>query len=179
MGTNYYRLKDPWTSLRLEMGPAHDRITLWETGANAGTLTVSKGLGKAVALQFTTEEEDGSAALHTHWGGTERGSVVTENRDLLSGATVISEDGEVMKVEDVRRRDRARRSDGTPINRHPGSPWNHQFCDACYKIFESGREPRRVLTAERKRCCNCGEENTSGIYYRAHPKMFRGCQEGA
>jgi len=34
---------------RLEEGPAHDRVTVWQDGGNCGTLTVKKGTGKYLA----------------------------------------------------------------------------------------------------------------------------------
>lgn len=52
MSTEYYCLKPPLTSLRLEEGEGHDRITVWERGACAGTLTLSSGAGSVVAGLF-------------------------------------------------------------------------------------------------------------------------------
>lgn len=51
MATGYYSLTPPITSLRLEQGH-HDRLTVWDSGGNAGTLTLCSGHGKLVASLF-------------------------------------------------------------------------------------------------------------------------------
>ena len=40
MGTNFYALHDPITSIKLESNGAHTKITIWINHANAGTLTI-------------------------------------------------------------------------------------------------------------------------------------------
>lgn len=115
MSTSYYRLKEPFTSLRLQEGPGHDRITLWENGANCGTLTVSKGRGRMVARSFAEYADDSRCPLRTHWGGPDHGAVVTVNDpDISDDATVISEYGDVLTVREVKARDGTRRRDGWP-----------------------------------------------------------------
>lgn len=51
MSTSYYALTPPITYLRLVQGH-HDRLTVWDSGGNAGTLTLSSGHGKKLALLF-------------------------------------------------------------------------------------------------------------------------------
>lgn len=40
MSTHYYELKHPWSSIRCEDNAKHCKISVWESGALAGTLTV-------------------------------------------------------------------------------------------------------------------------------------------
>ena len=115
MSTSYYDLVEGITSLHLEEGPAHDRLTVWENGANAGTLTLSRGSGKWVARLFADRTGDIDCPLRTHWGGSAVGSVVTENRrGLADDYCVVSEYGDVLTVGQVRARAGARRKDGMP-----------------------------------------------------------------
>lgn len=37
------------TSVRIEAGPGHDFLTVWNRGGNSGELTVNKGDGKTIA----------------------------------------------------------------------------------------------------------------------------------
>ena len=45
----------------------------------------------------------------------------------------------------------------------------HAVCDPCFGELEPGRVPYRFVEAHREleRCCNCGQQTRSGIYYRA------------
>lgn len=115
MSTSYYRLSDPFTSIRLEEGVGHDRLTVWEQGANCGTLTFSRGMGKRIARLFAIHEEDNECPLRTHWGGKERGAIVTVNDpEIADSCTVISEYGDVLTVAQVKARDGQHRKDGMP-----------------------------------------------------------------
>ena len=115
MSTSYYRLIEPITSLRLEEGLGHDRLTIFENGANAGTLTLTKGLGRRVAGCFSQHEDDSQCPMRTHWGGKDRGAVVTVNDVTLpDDATVISEYGDILTVAQVKARDGRKRTDGYP-----------------------------------------------------------------
>ena len=115
MSTSYYRLIEPFTSVRLECGQRHDRLTVFEMGANCGTLTLNAGTGKIVASLFALHQEDNMCPLRTHWGGASRGSIVTVNDDSMpDDATVLSEYGDVLTVAQVKARDGAGRDDGMP-----------------------------------------------------------------
>ena len=104
MSTAYYRLRDPITSLALKEGPAHDRLRIWEHGL-AGELVLSSGVGRTVArMFFSTDADDAHCAIHTYYGGAERGCVVTVNDlTLLDSAVVLDGDtDEVLTVGEVK-----------------------------------------------------------------------------
>lgn len=102
MSTSYYHLKEPITSIRIEEGVGHDHLTVWEHGANAGTLMLSKGLGKKVALCFAEEVDDAHAPIRTHFGGKGRGCVVTVQKEHLHPNTMlIDEYGTLFRVADI------------------------------------------------------------------------------
>ena len=102
MSTSYYHLRPPISSLRLEEGVGHDRITLFEKGANCGTLTVSKGMGRTIASFFADEVDDNLAPIRTHYGGKGRGCVVTvHDENLHPQAVLIDEYGMPHKVRDI------------------------------------------------------------------------------
>lgn len=105
MSTSYYRLQQPFTSIRLEesIGP-HDKVTVWENGANCGTLVLTRGFGRRVVRLFSeTEYDDSRCPLRTHFGGSATGTMVTVNdRDLPDSATVIDEYGRPFKVFEVK-----------------------------------------------------------------------------
>lgn len=50
------------------------------------------------------------------------------------------------------------------------SLWNHYVCEECFKRLRPDREPVRVMDKETAPCCFCGNEHSSGIYYRSDPK---------
>ena len=115
MSTSYYRLVEPFTSIRLREEPGHDRATFWESGANCGTLTVSRGVGARLALLFANREDDHACPMRTHWGGRDQGSVVTVNdTSLADDVTLISDYGQVLTVAEVKARTGQRRKDGWP-----------------------------------------------------------------
>lgn len=103
MSTSYHYLRGPLTSLRLEEGPAHDRLTVFEAGANAGTLTLSLGTGRLLALALADEQDDFHCPMRTHFGGAGVSCVVTENvRGLDPALTLVSDEGEVLTVAEIR-----------------------------------------------------------------------------
>lgn len=56
--------------------------------------------------------------------------------------------------------------------------WTHALCGACWTELNPDspyREPVRMQTEEREteKCCRCGFDTRSGIYYRADPKTLR------
>lgn len=64
---------------------------------------------------LTKYEDDGDCPMRTHWGGSEVGSIVTENENNLPDEMiVISEYGDLLTVREVRARQGAKRKDGAP-----------------------------------------------------------------
>jgi len=115
MSTSYYRLSSPITHLRIEDQVGHDKISVWVNHGLAGALVVSKRETKEVVRMFVCYEDDSICPLRTHWGGRERGAVVTVNDATLPDkAMVISEYGDLLSVADVKARDGAKRDDGMP-----------------------------------------------------------------
>lgn len=103
MSTSYYYIQEPITSLRLEEGPGHDRLTVWQSGANAGTLVLTKGSARTIISLFAEHAEDDRCPMRTHFGGVEVGCVVTENvRGLDPSLILISEYGELFTVAQIR-----------------------------------------------------------------------------
>lgn len=106
MSTSYYHFRPPITSVRVEEGPSHDRITVFESKANAGTLTVSRGLGKVIASFFAYEVDDNKAPMRTHFGGKGRGCVVTvQDPHLHDDTFLIDEFGQVYTVRAIKQFD--------------------------------------------------------------------------
>ena len=48
--------------------------------------------------------------------------------------------------------------------------WTQPVCDPCYATKEPEREPFRMKEPELERCCFCGKQTLSGIYYRVDPR---------
>lgn len=55
MSTYYRDLKEPWSSIRVDLAGLHYKITPWEEGAKAGELYVSFRNKDAVLSQFFTD----------------------------------------------------------------------------------------------------------------------------
>ncbi len=70
---------------------------------------------KSFVGMFAEYEEDNECPLRTHWGGKDRGAIVTVNdEEIADEAIVISEYNEILTVAEVKARDGARRADGMP-----------------------------------------------------------------
>ena len=112
MSTSYYGLYKPLTCLRIECSnQEHTRLSVWICGGHAGTLTVPTQTLKNFLMLFCS---DHNCLLRTHWGGKDRGSVVTVLHDAPDETIVISEYGQLLTVGQVKARDGAKRSDGMP-----------------------------------------------------------------
>jgi len=50
--------------------------------------------------------------------------------------------------------------------------WTQPVCDPCYLSAEPERIPVRIHETMRsnERCCFCGDDTRSGIYYRVDPR---------
>ena len=96
MGTYYHQLKEPWSGIRVVDNGHHTRITLWQDGANAGTLAV--------------RSENKSEAVRTFLGPaafkrSARGGGMTEMMRLIQeprGRVAVSEyHDEVVPMSDL------------------------------------------------------------------------------
>jgi hypothetical protein len=106
MSTSYYHFIHPVTSVKINEGPVHDRVTVFESHAQTGTLTVSKGMGKKFASFFAEEVDDNLAPMRTHFGGKGRGCVVTIHDEHLHPDTyLIDEYGSVFTVAEIKAMD--------------------------------------------------------------------------
>lgn len=98
MTTSYYYLREPISSLRVEDAGPHTRVTVFEEGANVGTLTVRDP--RAFLWMFADGSEP---AMRAHFGGEAVGVVVTELvRGLDPMLQLISEYGDLRTVADIR-----------------------------------------------------------------------------
>lgn len=106
MSTSYYHLSAPITSIRLEEGHSHDRVTIFETHANTGTLTFSKGIGRTVVSFFADEVDDNICPIRTHFGGKGRGCIVTiQDQHLHDDMMLVSEYGQPFTVKQIKEMD--------------------------------------------------------------------------
>ena len=102
MSTSYYRFRTPISSVRIEEGGGHDILTIFESGANSGTLVVSKGKGRTIASFFADEVDDNLAPIRTHFGGKGVGCIVTcNNPELDKDECLIDEYGNVFRVSEI------------------------------------------------------------------------------
>jgi len=103
MGTSYRGLREPWSSIEVEYLHTHTRITLWEHGGYAGTLTVQKDWDSEAIASFVERADDLHCPMRTYWGGEDTGTVVVENcPDMPDDRVLVSESGQVVTVGDVR-----------------------------------------------------------------------------
>ena len=66
-------------------------------------------------MLFVDRADDGDCPMRTHWGGRDRGCVVTENaKGLDPETTLVSEYGEPLTVGQIRGRAGHVRKDGWP-----------------------------------------------------------------
>lgn len=101
MSTEYYLLRKPITSLRLEPQGRHFKLSIWINHALAGELVLSDELSEVLTLFM---EREGAPALQRYWGGLKEGVVVKENvKNLCETQQVISEYGELTTVGEVRK----------------------------------------------------------------------------
>ena len=116
MSTSYYRIAKPVSALQIHDNTDKlDTIEFWIAGEYAGALTMDKHHVKSFVRKFTEYTDDFHCPLRTHWGGRDRGAIVTVNDDeIADDDLVISEDGELLTVTQVKARDGAKRKDGFP-----------------------------------------------------------------
>jgi hypothetical protein len=101
MSTSYYCTKPPVSAVRVDEGPEHDLIHIWEAGAKAGTLTVARGRGLTVARMFFNLDESQAPFITWGMGG---GKVGREDLlRLVENCCLMSEYGEIVWLADLRR----------------------------------------------------------------------------
>lgn len=106
MSVSYYRLRSPFTSARLEEGPGHDRLSLWESHALSGVLTLTKGKGREALLAFT-ETETAFPPAHSWYGGKGIGTQISfRDSELADLDCMVSETGEIFTVAELKARTR-------------------------------------------------------------------------
>ena len=111
MSTEYYKLRKPFTYLYLTREGDRDRLVVWIANFESGTLTIPSRHTKDILRSFF---DDYVPVLRTHWGGKDRGAIVTVEEELPNKAVVLSEYGELLTVAQVRARAGATRRDGMP-----------------------------------------------------------------
>ena len=100
MSTEFYPLKNPISSLRVEAAGDHVRISVWDRGALAGTLTVRAADAPAYILMFADERV---VTMHRHYAGSGQGFEITEPEPPLDPKQcLVSEKGDVWTVAEVR-----------------------------------------------------------------------------
>lgn len=57
MSTGFHRMNPPVTSVRLDEGPGHDRVSVWTDHGLSGTLTVTAGQGRRLCLVLTRADQ--------------------------------------------------------------------------------------------------------------------------
>jgi len=111
MSTSYYKLRNPFTHLELEHTGGHNHLRVWVDHGLSGTLVIpDRYFAEALRTLFI----EYPPALRTHWGGKDKGAIVTVNEELPEKAVVLSEYGELMTVAQVKARAGATRKDGMP-----------------------------------------------------------------
>ena len=101
MSTEFYPFKSGISSVRLECGPGHDVIGVWQDGAKTGELTVTKGTGKELIFLFVS---DTAAFNVVNAGlGLRKVHVFPSGSSMKPYQFVLSEYGELMRVQDVLR----------------------------------------------------------------------------
>ena len=124
MSTSYFRLKKPVSHLELREAADGYLLTVWVDGKYTGILHLPPEHLKSVVGMFTQYEGDFDCPLRTHWGGPERGTIVTVNDDTLADElVVISEYGDLLTVGQVMARSGARRKDGMPTELFGYEDW--------------------------------------------------------
>lgn len=101
MSTNYYFPLPGISSIRLHEGEAHDQVTVFQEGKNAGTLTLSKGTGRTIVSALSVDDD--IPPVRTY--GSKSGIILEEHYQHLDELTcLISEYGEPITLRELRRK---------------------------------------------------------------------------
>lgn len=100
MSTEYYALKKPITSIRLEIMGGHTHVDIWVNHAKSGTLVFRNDEWKDAIWLF---KDVSTPPIRAFWGGTKRGCIVEEtNTSLPAEQQMVSESGELITVSQIR-----------------------------------------------------------------------------
>lgn len=100
MSLDYYRLRPPVTSLRVETSGVHTRLSIWVNHALSGILTLREEELGDFALSFVGCGQ--GVCLHTYFGGQEEGLIVDSYGGALpDGTVVISAHGGIATVGEI------------------------------------------------------------------------------
>lgn len=99
MGTCYFPLRTPFTSLRPEVLGGHTHVGVWVNHAKAGTLVFrNEEWAEAMPVFF-----DDMPVMNAYYGGKAEGTVVNEHKKgLVDQDQVTDERGVLLTVEQVR-----------------------------------------------------------------------------
>ena len=109
MSTAYYGFAEPVTSIRPEVLGGHTHLGIWVNHAKAGTIVLRNEEARVFISLFR-----GPEIMHSHWGGSEKGSIVTGGESEEGDRLLVSEYGEILTVDDVRKRQGSKRQNGMP-----------------------------------------------------------------
>lgn len=99
MSTYFYPFNYPISSARLEEGPGHDIIHVWQDHAKMGELVATKGTGPSIISMFRSDR----AVFHALFGGDTLGTVVhpINGNNLKLNDYVLDDSGKLYTVADV------------------------------------------------------------------------------
>ncbi len=100
MSTSYYNLKEPVTRIRVLEGEEKSHIIIDIKDSESSIMAVrNEHLPSALKLFFSTDD---NSAMHTYFGGSAVGVIVRGIYNLPEDHTLLSENGELVKVSEVR-----------------------------------------------------------------------------
>lgn len=95
MSTYYSDLKEPWSSIRVEVVGPHTKVTLWTEGQNVGTLTLGKEDMSVVLKQLFSEND----VCHTSAIGGGKHELVRLRQHRSS--QLLSEYGDIVEFNEL------------------------------------------------------------------------------
>ena len=99
MSTYFYDLAEPWSSIRVEKGPVHDRLLIWVDGKKSGELVFRvEDEGALTAAIMCFSDQNRAVAHRTGRGAGKTGLHLNQKNRRPQ---VISEYGEIIDLEDL------------------------------------------------------------------------------
>jgi len=91
MSTSYYCIAKPVSALQVHDNTDKlDTIEFWIAGEYVGALTMDKHHVKSFVRRFIEYDDDFRCPLRSHWGGADRGSIVTVNRADIGDDEILA-----------------------------------------------------------------------------------------